>query len=514
MGLLIHLVVFTANILGFFNDPFEFEGDYGPEMNATKEKVFERIIPKESLAKNLSHGEIRNQLNQEATDEEIQVYRQLLVNQAVQHDREQGPTLQELVPSELIETLVDVQHRLQSPSFTTKDLENILYFIDRYAHQKAFRFFKMAPHKLLSLDKTLQNKAISQGKPLELPILGSTQLLKGHNSLELKKELLGKLLNEETLLLPNPIEFKNSDRQFFRDLLGVDANQDDLSVFCTPAGQIIFYWLYQSLNLHLISEGENLIDEINHLKKQFGATLGNPSSRAEHFKEKLMAADAGVIFTQESDQFVLNALLKENLFHSVASQNPMDGTFIFLRSDLWYPDEEIISIDHYEGYQKGRLNMVKATFLPNHQPFLLASGHGHSTQSEDGRLQIRLIMEKFHQLSKTNPGLQLLIGMDANTKTKEDVKLFRELLDDLGLVATDVGPTTVKKRMATVQTEKAGRRAIDEEDYLITLKSGHGGRFSFSSPTVGFREHKADTTISLPNLENPSDHYPVGAILK
>lgn len=120
-------------------------------------------------------------------------------------------------------------------------------------------------------------------------------------------------------------------------------------------------------------------------------------------------------------------------------------------------------------------------------------------------------MEIFHQLSDGN--LQLFIGIDANTKTKEDVKLFKEHLEMLGLTSTQAGPTTIKKRMITAQHSKAGRFAIDEEDYLITLKPEHGGQFQFSHVTVGFKEEKADTNQPLPNIYNPSDHYIVGAVM-
>ena len=123
-------------------------------------------------------------------------------------------------------------------------------------------------------------------------------------------------------------------------------------------------------------------------------------------------------------------------------------------------------------------------------------------------------MQKFEELSSHYPDLQLLIGVDANTKSEKDVEEFIQHLDTLGLVATQVGPTTIKKRMVTVQHGKSGRIAIDQEDYLITLKPEKGGKFTLSNPTVGFKNVAADKSQTIPNLENPSDHYPVGAILE
>ena len=44
MSLLIPIVIHTANILGIFTDPFEFEGDYGPEVNPIRQQVFELVV--------------------------------------------------------------------------------------------------------------------------------------------------------------------------------------------------------------------------------------------------------------------------------------------------------------------------------------------------------------------------------------------------------------------------------------------------------------------------------------
>lgn len=67
--------------------------------------------------------------------------------------------------------------------------------------------------------------------------------------------------------------------------------------------------------------------------------------------------------------------------------------------------------------------------------------------------------------------------------------------------------------MVTSQHAKAGRAAIDEEDYLIILKPEKGGRYALTQPTVGFSEEKQDINTALPNVNNASDHYPVGATL-
>ncbi len=436
------VIAITANILGSFEDPFEFAGNYGPEMNPTREKVFELVIPK----------------------------------------NEPQITFSELVPPELLSQIED---------------SSLVAFLEKNQDKNAFNFLRNSPKDLLRIDKTLRDKAAAQGKPLKLSILSSAHPLNGTTPTEMKKNLMDQLFNEATLSLTKTVDI--SDKEY--------------TIFTTPKGQINFYWLYQSLNLHLVSQDPDLISEINKTKAVFARTLGNPQKRADSFREKVLAANTGVLFTQESDQVVADTLTKDGLFHSPTGQNPKDGCFIFLKNDLWEKDVEILPIENYEGYQKGKINALLATHKSSGKKFLLASCHGNSTNPEDGRLQITLIMQKFKELSNQSSDLQLLIGTDANTKSEKDVEDLNVHLDTLGLTATQVGPTTVKKRMVTVQHGKSGRMAIDQEDYLITLKPEMGGEFTLTNPTVGFQKGPADPRQALPNLENPSDHYPVGAAL-
>lgn len=513
------LIVYTANILGSFSDPFEFEGDYGAKMNPIRQQVFERVVPREALTKHLTDSEIRQRMEKEdASANEIQIYRDILITQAIEEDTQHGPTLGELVSSELISDIKNQQQNLRS--FSDSELRDLLHFVEHYGDKKIFRFLHNTPSGFLSLDKTLPDMAAQEGRDFSLPLLSSTARLIGENSYELKRDLLQAIFTEKTLHLTKSEEtllrsLKKFDRDFLQEILGSEVEIEDLQVFCTPSGQAFMYWLYHSLNLHLISQDKNMIDDVNLVKKLFAQTLGNPEQRAQSFKEKLLDTDAGVLFTQESDDFTRQALVEDELFLPVHEQNPKDGCFIFLRSDIWQPTYEILSIDGYEGFQKGRINLILAT-MHTGEKFLLASAHGNSTNAEDGRLQVTLIMDAFRQLKQERGygDLQLLIGMDANTKTESDVIALQQHLSNLGLVGTNVGPTTVKRRMMTVQHSKAGKLSIDEEDYLITLQREYGGKYLLADPTVGFNQELSDLTRMLPDVDNPSDHYPVGASLR
>ncbi len=467
-------IAHTANILGSFNDPFEFQGDYGPEVNPVRQKVFELVVSKESFNKHCPDADNVNES------------RQSMVAAAIRNEQTQGPALGEVATPDLMNHLKEILN-----------CDEIQSFIDKYSEKKIFRFLRNAPDGLLGVDKILRDKASREGKTFDLPILSSTIPCGS------KKELMDKLFTKENLALAKPKELV-LDENYLSQFFGPGADTKDLQVFHTPEGQLFFYWLYQALNLHLIS-GAGLTDEVNRVKEIFARTLGDPKVRAETFRQKLLAADSGVLFTQESDAFVPQAL--GGSFHPVDRQNANDGTFIFLRKELWEPDYQVIPLPSYEGYAKGRINLILATSRSG-QKFLLVSAHGNSTRPEDGRLQITLAFNKYQELLQEHKNLQLLIGIDANTKTEEDVKALRDHLEALGLTATSVGPTTVKQRMVTIQHSKAGRFAVDEEDYLITLKN-----VSLTNQTVGFSPAKPDINLPLPNINNLSDHYPVGAAI-
>ncbi len=513
------LIIHTANILGILNDPFEFAGDYDPKINAIRQRVFDLVVSPEAWVKHLSKAEIKNFLwAKSKNEEELSTYRNELIRQAVDAERGYGPTLSQLVTPVCVENIEKKQKALEQFGFSRSDLFDILYFIERYKDQKVFHFLRNNPSALLSLDKAVRDQAARNGKRFDLPILGSTKLLEGTTPDELKLNFLEAVFTPENLNLTQSKDsilqsLKKLDDAYLKKFFGLSANSEDLSRLSTPAGQVFFYWMYQSLNLHLISEEPQMIAQVNQAKTIFARTLGDSASRANLFKQRLIESNCGLLFTQESDAFVPTVLMENDLFLSVGRQNMKDGTLVILRSDLWESNYDIVSIDGYEGFHTGKLNVILATRKNSNQRFLLASCHGNSTRPEDGRLQISLIMEKFRELQSSDKNLQLFIGIDANTKKEEDVKLFKKHLDQLGLISTQVGPTTIKKRMVTAQHSKSCHPAIDEEDYLITLKPEIGGDFHFSHVTVGFNQGKVDTYCPLPNMRNPSDHYAVGALM-
>lgn len=519
-SILCPLIVHTANILGSFSDPFEFEGDYGPEITPIRQTVFEQLIPKQVLMQTLTDDQVAARMSLETlSSSEIARLRKRWTEEAKESDAKRGPTLEQLIPPSVRAYLIQRQHLLNTPLFPAQSLDAMLDFLDQYRTARVFRFLELSSSPFLGIDKRLRDQAAREGKALALPILSSTEPLKSRDASALKRQLIDRLFTIDHLTLalsPSVLEplLPEMQKDVSRYLAHGEVSLSSLRFLTTPSGQLFFYLLYQSLHLHLIAQESSLVDQVNTVKRLFAETLGNPQARINSFISQLKAAGSSVVFTQEGNALSTQALLQEG-FLPLGEQNRQDGTLVFLKKTCWEPHVQVLPIKGYARSEKGVLNVVLAREKATHHPFLLASAHGHSTHAEDARQQISLIMQLFSAL-RTQPeyrDLQLIIGIDANTKRKEDVAAFHAHLRHLGLIATQVGPTTVKRRMITVQHEKAGRYAVDEEDYLITLSPTHGGHYTLSHPTVGFSEGKRDPTVSLPNQQIFSDHYPVGATL-
>jgi len=54
------------------------------------------------------------------------------------------------------------------------------------------------------------------------------------------------------------------------------------------------------------------------------------------------------------------------------------------------------------------------------------------------------------------------------------------------------------------------KRKVPNRDGLLALSK----TYLLSDPTVGFNQGPSDPTRMLPDVDNPSDHYPVGAVLR
>ncbi len=103
-----------------------------------------------------------------------------------------------------------------------------------------------------------------------------------------------------------------------------------------------------------------MVSEINVAKEVFANTLGNPIERASLFRDKLIAANTSIVFTKRV--FHCSAVAKPRRTFSFCGGSSIgDGTYVFLRGDEWEPSYQVIAVDDYEGYSRGRLNVILAT---------------------------------------------------------------------------------------------------------------------------------------------------------
>lgn len=499
-------LVITFNVLSGFVNPFEFDGCYSDRIDPLRKKIFEKLMLEETVVKNLTDEELDKKAKQEKIPlDAIEDFHKKLITEAKKNDLERGPTLEELLPEKLLTVLQEKLKEVAVSEKTWKDLQN---FYEKHKQKKIFSFIKHSPEKFLSIEKRLPNIA-------SLPIVGSLALLPEKEYTALSQNLLDQLITKKQLSSLNFCkELQKSLNRYsetdLKSFLGEDASLSDLELFTTPIGELIYYWIYESLHLYLITDTPSLLQDVNLVKEHFAKHLADPTFRTQSIKEDLLNKHPALLFLQECDRYLLEALTNDSFFLPIQDQNMKDGTLVLLEKDQWEEDYQVIPVEEYKGYKEGKVNIVLAKQKSSSIPFLLASCHGASLDPSDGRKQISIIMKKYRSFQKNNPHLQLIIGIDANTKSQKEVEALYEHLDSLHLVCTKVGATTIKRRMITTEQEKAGIYIQDQEEYLITLGNQADRLAMLSKPFLRF-DNKEEGF--LPNPSNLSDHYPVGAYM-
>lgn len=230
----------TANMSSTIVDPFEFEGDYGADANETRRKVFEAVLSPATLWNNLSNSETKDRMENaaQASEEEIKNFRKTKVAEEAQREKGYGPTLGELVTSDLLQAIKNKQEEM---GFQDKEFEKITLFVDKYKDTKIFHFLRNSPSALLGLDKGLRDDATNNGKPFNFSLLGSLTPLEGETSLDLKSNLIDELFKKDVFQLAKPLggadEIAKKSRISEKELterLDKGASLQDLEAFASP----------------------------------------------------------------------------------------------------------------------------------------------------------------------------------------------------------------------------------------------------------------------------------------
>lgn len=508
------LVVFTANVLGIFSDPFEFDGDYGEFINGVKREVEGLIIGKAL---------------QEPSEEEIA------------EDLQYGPTLEELLPCSLRKFLLDT---CSNRGFDRKKVKAILTELQTHKPEKLFYFLKHCPPSLLNVDKIFRLAAKEANKPFPMPIINSSVPIVGKTSLDQKKHLADVLFTLDNLQLAKNIdkeletELENSEvpllvakttaavvPEEIEEEAGPEAeagpelrvheavDPDFVRLFSSKEGQLIFYFLYQSMNIHLVS---HMMDRVNQAKVEFAKKLGDPQKRAQFFAEKFAAENADVVFAQECDRYLPQEMAKLGYFSTERKPvpdkedpanikwelNSKDGSVIFLNSKT-FKGASIHPYDEEED-PKHKTTVITADFFDAQRPVVLASCH----VSDGNNLKIFSILNRVTEIyQKDKDAGAVVIGLDANPQSKEQESDIRERLKEKGLKTIKVGNTEVKRRKITLLHKKINLLFRREKNMIIADAQTN---FDMKNGTVGFKKPPLDSDMLLPHEQIPSDQAPVG----
>lgn len=376
----------------------------------------------------------------------------------------------------LLKQLINQDHINKFVNYTEKIGGNKL---------KVINFFNTMEYNLVATDYIKTKKIVLDKyiNDFNLPILGSIIKLK-HNR-NLQSELIDNLFDYNLLLHIRTILKQKNQPEFFIE-------------------HIILYWIYQSIYLEEIKIN-NLYQDVNITKTWFKNNLGNQEYRSNSISSEIIYNNCNVLFTQEAHP-LLQKKLCDFKFLPILKQNGIDGTLVFLDSDIWYSNYQIIKIPKY--VNNGKINAIIAKLKNTNEQFMLCSCHGKSTDYKDAINQIQDIQKIWSTFYKNTT--KLVIGIDANTKHVNEIYEFCDVIESLNLkVQNNINiPTTIKKRILTAQHEKLNHEYQICEDYIITSKLQE---YKNQNVYVGFNSKINDI---IPNKLNLSDHYPVKLILK
>jgi hypothetical protein len=264
--------------------------------------------------------------------------------------------------------------------------------------------------------------------------------------------------------------------------------------------------MYQLLNNHLVKD---IAKDVNEAKRIFNQTLGSSAFRARIYQQTFAKARAMLVGAQECKNPVFAKLMEEIGFHPTAQQKSSDGSKVFLHTDFFEPDYETLELTVINRLGKvdkeGKAMGVLATRKGTGQKVLAGTCHGSAKDPTDILRQIDALYEKFKELQIQYPDLVFTLFVDANPNDQAEEEAFLLALKTRGLKATSLPTTSLKTRAVTVMHGKSYEEIARRKDFIVVPEWQE-----LEDESIAFAQ---SLETPLPNLENPSDHGAVGAVI-
>jgi hypothetical protein len=497
------LKVFTLNFLGIWSDPFEFKGKYGKDIiDNTKKEVNDVLIGKAPAGK------------KGITDADIQ------------SDLNYGPTLTELMPPQLWQHIAALA---QKNGLDMQRIGSAQQFITKYGPAKLFYYFRNCHEALLGLDLKLREKAQNSGATFDFPIVSSPAEI-DENIDNALTNLADRLFTQEARdcavgfekenvkwadNLPKARDKIRNNYQYaqeaFRRCAGTIPGTDRTDVtnfLASKEGELVFYFLYQAMNLRLIHSVPGLPKRVNQAKAEFTTSSGDIMKRAEFFANKYAEENAGIVCVQECNAHLINAMRDRGFVSTEYVRNKSGGyekrssvgAVIFLNAKIFKRDYQDISYSAKDKQHKS--TAIVAELLHSSKKVFINSFHGSSSTSSEATTWIR---EAHDQYKKSSADIFVSAG-DTNANDQAEINAVYTLADQLKCVGTNLGNTTAKEREITPQP-KVGILNKSQKDIIIT-------NAKIEKQTLDFKEHQMEEGRCLPDGESRSDHLTGGAVLK
>lgn len=520
------LTCVTLNTLGVFSDFVEFLGDYGPTLNPIKERLEACVLGQVAGKQSGEEGK------PVASEEDIIA------------DCNRGGTFEEVLPPDLLRQVIEIatKNGISADEFTP-----LTDLLDAHRNERSFHALQnCSPDALTGVDNDYRKKAKADSVEFDLPTLNSPAPIVGNTHAERVLNLARSLFTTNRMSSISPVEnvgdkdgirakFEKEQRKFkteYRTNTGVIPLEQIRAFTQSKVTAATYHFLYECSRLYEVGQDKrpveieietgngrretgrfnNLFEAFNYGKQLFKQGLGSPQGRAEIFCRHLQKTMPDVIFLQEAESYISEAIDKLGYFSTAkvtdadgkTVRRSKDGSEIHLKTTSFQPEVEVLPYNGDDIDQKSTL--LKATQTKNGVSTVLGSIHGDAKDLERTKTLCQRAIDVFTRARSSDPRTQFYVGIDANPTNAAQIASIQEFLGSKGFKFTDYGINMVRTRGISTQVRK-------RRDFVESLKDGFivPSGYEVTEPTIAFEPPPFNRNRRLPDYQNPSDHGAVGA---